>query len=103
MVGSSTHFWTYYSSTVTIQECVTCSHRLGQSTGWFSIPLNQQTHAVKHTPSTSDTTEKHLEETIMNSVYFSRNPLESLESPLVKSLGIPCNPKESSKALLWNH
>ncbi|GFO40959.1 hypothetical protein PoB_006746400 [Plakobranchus ocellatus] len=60
MVDSSRHVWTYYSSTVTIQECVTCSHRLGQSTGCFRLPLNQQTHAVEHTPSTSDTTEKHL-------------------------------------------
>ncbi|GFO31082.1 hypothetical protein PoB_005758700 [Plakobranchus ocellatus] len=60
MVESSGHVWTYYSSTVTIQECVTCSHRLVQSTGCFSLPLNQQTHAVVHTPSTSDTTEKHL-------------------------------------------
>ncbi|GFO36856.1 nrag8 protein [Plakobranchus ocellatus] len=61
MVDSSSHVWTPYCSTVTIQECVTgCSHRLGQSTGCFSLPLNQQTHAVVHTPSTSDTTEKHL-------------------------------------------
>ncbi|GFO38999.1 hypothetical protein PoB_006550400 [Plakobranchus ocellatus] len=28
--------------------------------GWFSLPLNQQIHAVEHTPSTSDTTEKCL-------------------------------------------
>ncbi|GFN94844.1 hypothetical protein PoB_002135000 [Plakobranchus ocellatus] len=60
MVDSNSHVWTPYCSTVTIQECVTCSHRLGQSTGCFSLPLNQQTHAVVHTPSTSDTTEKHL-------------------------------------------
>ncbi|GFO08039.1 hypothetical protein PoB_003454400 [Plakobranchus ocellatus] len=60
MVDSSSHVWTPYCSTVTIQECVTCSHRLIQSTGCFSLPLNQKTHAVVHTPSTSDTTEKHL-------------------------------------------
>ncbi|GFO08041.1 nrag8 protein [Plakobranchus ocellatus] len=60
MVDSSSHVWTPYCSTVTIQECVTCSHRLIQSIGCFNLPLNQKTHAVKHTSSTSDTTEKHL-------------------------------------------
>ncbi|GFO29529.1 nrag8 protein [Plakobranchus ocellatus] len=60
MVDSNSHVWTPYCSTVTIQKCVTCSHKLGQSTGCFSLPLNQQTHAVEHTPSTSDTTEKYL-------------------------------------------